>query len=227
MCWGLVMGNNSDREIFLKTVGRIALKNAEFLEDKGYGVLKEVEGLIEEVWRYDIQNLDENLGLYLLGILQPLVYGAYLDLLIGNLPAYFMGFRLLLESLAYCYMASIFPKKDCPLEKIFEKRVSISRILKEFGASIGQGNEPFKLWRELSDNWCHALFITKDLRMKGMLGKTVEYIEKYILFYPSIPLPYRSFDEELQQLLNQAEKVAYKFRKTLRKIFKTRNMPLV
>jgi hypothetical protein len=219
------MGNNSDREIFLKIVGRIALKNAEFLEDKGYGVLKEVEGLIDEVWRYDIQNLDENLGLYLLGILQPLVYGAYLDLLIGNLPAYFMGFRLLLESLAYCYMASIFPK-DYPLEKIYEKRISISRLLKEFGASIGQGNEPFKLWRELSDNWCHALFITKDLRMKGILGKTAEHIAKHgILLFPSIPIPYRSLDEESLKLLNQAEKVAYKFRKTLRKIFKSRNMP--
>ncbi|MEM2126747.1 MAG: hypothetical protein QXH67_00800 [Candidatus Bathyarchaeia archaeon] len=199
------------------------MRNAEFLNEKIVNVLKGVEQLIDDVLHHSTEMSDDGLSFYLFAILEPIIHGAYIDLLIGNLPAYFMELRLLLESLAYCYMARIFPK-DYPLEKIYQKNVSVSKLLKEFGEMIDLDDEPIKLWGELSNNWCHALQITKNMKMKGIIGRAIEHFAEHAIPpIPSIPLPYEFFEEETLPLLHEAEEMTSKFRKVLWSTTKWRN----
>ena len=69
--------------------------------------MREVEELTDEALKPEVE--DEVLDLYVIAVSEPMAYGIYTDLLIGNLLAIFMELRLLLEVLAYCYMARFLP----------------------------------------------------------------------------------------------------------------------
>jgi len=124
----------------------IVLSNIRTLEERAPEVLKEVKKLIDEAWDYEKVE-DESLNFHVIVVLEPMAYGIYIDLLIDNLPALFMELRLLLETLAYCYMAKLFPEHT--LDEVFE-RASASKVLKEFGEVTGLSEEPLKLWGKLS-----------------------------------------------------------------------------
>jgi hypothetical protein len=129
----------------METTKKIALANAKALEERAKGVLEEVEGLIDDARNYEGKAKGESMQFYFFAILQPMSNGAYIDPLIDNLPTSFMELRLLLESLAYCYMAKFLPK-DYPLDEIFQCVRSPSKVLKEFGEISGLRDEPIKLW---------------------------------------------------------------------------------
>jgi hypothetical protein len=142
------------REGFIELTKKTVLDNAKVLEEKAKDVLEEAEGLIDDAWKYG-EVEDKNMQLYVIGILQPMAYGVYIDLLLGNLPAFFVDLRLLLESLACCYMVK-FSLED-PSLGIARPDVSASKILREFGKATSLGKKPNELWGKLSNNWCHAL----------------------------------------------------------------------
>jgi len=215
---GPSMFSSGDREEFMEITKRIALANAKALEERAKGVLEEVEGLIDDAWNYEGKAQGESMQFYFFAILQPMVNGAYIDLLIGNLPAFFMELRLLLESLAYCYMAKFLPK-DYPLDEIFQRvqrAPSTSKVLKEFGEISGLRDEPIKLWAKLSDDWCHALKIAGG-GVKGVVPRAIEHFERHLMPpLPSIPLSYGIFWEETSYLVDEARKRTSEFRQILR-----------
>jgi hypothetical protein len=193
------------REGFIELTKKVVLDNAKVLDEKAKDVLEEAEGLIDDAWKY-CKVEDENMQLYVIGILQPMAYGVYFDLLLGNLPAFFMELRLLLESLACCYMAK-FSLED-PSLGIARSDVSASKILREFSKATSLGNKPNELWSKLSNDWCHAL---------GIIAKVMEHLEKYsIPPFSSIPLFYVPFWEEASGLVNEAGKRLREFRQILR-----------
>ena len=95
----------------------------------------------------------------------PQNYAVWIDLLYGNLPACFMELRLILESLAGFSLIDSFSQEF----EFFEKMLNAfykgkpSDKLKEFGNKIGVKNEPFNLWKKLSQNWVHPKGIIKRL----------------------------------------------------------------
>jgi hypothetical protein len=137
------------REGFIELTKKTVLDNAKVLEEKAKDVLEEAEGLIDDAWKYG-EVEDKNMQLYVIGILQPMAYGVYIDLLLGNLPAFFVDLRLLLESLACCYMVK-FSLED-PSLGIARPDVSASKILREFGKATSLGKKPNELWGKLSKN---------------------------------------------------------------------------
>jgi hypothetical protein len=210
------MFSNEDREGFIEFTKKIALANVRVLEERAKGVLEEVEGFLDDVWEYEGEVKDENIQLYIITILQPVAYGVYIDLLIGNLLAFFMELRLLLESLAYCYMAKFFPG-DYSLNKIYQ-HVSTSKVIKEFGEMARLGNEPIKLWGKLSEDWCHALEITEG-GPKGMIARVIEHLDRYFIPpFSSIPLLYEVFWEETSYLIDEAGKRMSEFRQILKSV---------
>jgi|GEM_PF-2286762 len=208
------MFSSKDRERFIEVAKRIALDNAKILEERSKGILEEVEGLINDAWEYESRVKENAMLLYFATILQPIVYGAYIDLLIGNLPAFFMEIRLLLEALAYCYMAKFFPE-NYPLGEIFQS-ASASKVLVEFSEMARLGDGPIKLWGKLSEDWCHALRITKK-GSKGVMARVIEHLEKHLIPpLPSIPLSYGIFWEETSYLIDEAGKRLSEFRQILK-----------
>lgn len=217
----ITVWRKSDRESYAEFVKRIMVENANFLEENFSELLAEVEGLIDYTFlKVDVGTLNKSMAFYFIAILEPLSYGVYIDLLIGNLLAFFMEFRILLESLAYCYMASKFPT-DYPLDEIF-KDAQASKVIEDFGEMIGLKTEPIRLWSEISNNWAHALSITKR-GIKGILGRTLSHMaEHFIPLFPSIPLPYDIFGEESLLILQEAKETILRFRKILEATVKLR-----
>ena len=205
------MYSRAVREEFIELTKKVVLDNAKVLEERAKGVLEEAEGLINDAWKYD-EVEDESMQLYVIGILQPMAYRVYLDLLLGNLPAFFMELRLLLESLACCYIAKI--SLEDPSPGIARSDVPASKILREFSKATSLGNKPNELWSKLSNDWCHALKTTGK-GSRGMLAKVIECLEKHSI-PPSIPLFYGPFWEEASGLVNEAGKRLREFRQILR-----------
>jgi len=101
----------------------------------------------------------------------PFSYGIFVDLLVGNLPVCFYELRVMLESIAKCYVAELHPDKDLffenkllSLEEVLkEEKVSTSKLLEEFGKMIELENEPLKLWGKISQDWIHTTGIAKKI----------------------------------------------------------------
>jgi hypothetical protein len=154
---------------FTELMAKIAKENEEFLAGKGRGVYSEVVELASDAIDYIkfATERKEAVGDYvkhpmfffICSILMPLSNGMYSDLLIGNLPACFMGLRLMLESLAKCYIAESHPDKDSffeakllTLENFLKgERISTSELLKYYGEMTGLKDEPVKLWGKISE----------------------------------------------------------------------------
>ena len=113
-------------------------------------------------------------------LLIPSSYAIHTDLLTGNLPVCFMGLRLMLESLAKCYLAdlrypdqSFFQKKLELLEKEIKRKndKNIPKrehdFIEEFDGELGLNKKSVKLWGKLSQDWIHT---------KGIVDRIVKKI---------------------------------------------------
>jgi hypothetical protein len=128
-------------------------------------------GLVVEPEKEGALHTDRCMGFFCLNILMPVSYALYLDLRSGNLPVCFSQLRLLLESLAKCYMAdltfgdvSFFPTR---LELLRERKPNISKLMEEVGDKLGVGDRFVALWRELSEDWVHT---------KGIADKILDHL---------------------------------------------------
>ncbi len=108
-------------------------------------------------------------------VLMPFSYANYMNLLAGNLPGCFMGLRLMLESLAKCYLADMkyakftfFRERLEELDKeLWQNRQSISKSLEDLGMELNVGDDFSGLWKELSESWFHTA---------GFANKVIENI---------------------------------------------------
>jgi len=99
-------------------------------------------------------------------ILMPFSYAIYVDILAGNIPVCFMQLRLMLESLAKCYLAdsehpnsSFFQEK---FELLESQKKGIAKLLRESGKRLGLNF--VALWGKLSHDWIHT---------KGIMDRVV------------------------------------------------------
>lgn len=152
-------------------------------------------------------------------IIMPTAYGVLTDLLLGNLPAYFMQLRLIVEAsakaLATDYVAEFKEISLYSIEALEQYKVSTSKFLKEILPEvIGKeaANETLKLWSKLSRNWLH---------FRGIAQKLRERIETYG-FPPSysIVLPIK-YDEEDKKDLQELTKRIKETRKLLKISFES------
>ena len=113
-------------------------------------------------------------------ILMPSSYAIQTDLLTGNLPVCFMQLRLMLESLAKCYLADLkypdqrfFQEKLDLLEKETKKKNGevVSKrehdFIEEFDREFGSNKKSLELWGKLSQDWIHT---------KGVVNRIVDRI---------------------------------------------------
>lgn len=126
--------------------------------------------------------------------LLPLANAMVVDLFAGNLPGCFMLLRLLLETLAKCWIAD----SSHPGLPFFAERIqaledegeSTSRILRKAGRSLALGDALIALWGDLSRNWLHV---------PGYSRKVVDTISttgSVPAWALTIPMPYGSTDLE-------------------------------
>ena len=142
-------------------------------------------------------------------VLMPFSYAIYLDLLAGNVPACFMELRLMLESLAKCYLAdsrhteaTFFQMRIELLEQEMEQtKLSTSKAMKELGEKLGAANGFVALWGKLSQDWVHT---------KGFTDKLVGHVTEKSDMPPwalAIPMNYAESDlsilEELRNRISQ------------------------
>lgn len=98
-------------------------------------------------------------------ILMPFSYAIYVDMLAGNVPVCFMQLRLMLESLAKCYLAdsehpnsSFFQEK---FELLESQKKGIAKLLRESGKRLEL--DFVALWGKLSHDWVHTEGIMRRL----------------------------------------------------------------
>jgi len=113
-------------------------------------------------------------------ILMPSSYAIQTDLLTGNLPVCFMQLRLMLESLAKCYLADLkYPDQSFFQEKLelleIETKMKNGKVvskrehdfIEEFDRVLGSNRKSLKLWGKLSQDWIHT---------KGVVNRIVDRI---------------------------------------------------
>jgi len=145
-------------------------ENEKFVRRNAKGAYEEVIELINDAidevglavkrpqWEKDY--LENSMTFFTYHILMPFSYAIYLDLLAGNVPACFMELRLILESLAKCYLgdsrypeATFYQTRLELLEQEMEQRkLSTSKAMKELGEKLGATNGFVALWGKLSTN---------------------------------------------------------------------------
>ena len=177
---------NSNNEGFASIIAKVAKENEEFLNKKAKESFEEVVELVNDtidyVYPYVYLIIKEKrkkleecathpMFFFALHILMPFSYGILTDLLIGNLPACFYELRMMLESIAKCYIAELHPEEDLffedkllSLEEVLRERgVSTSKLLEYFGKMIGLDDEPLKLWGKISQDWIHTTGIASKI----------------------------------------------------------------
>jgi hypothetical protein len=126
--------------------------------------------------------------------LLPLANAMVVDLFTGNLPGCFMLLRLLVETLAKCWVADSshpgLPFFGERLQAPEDEGKSTSRILCEAGRSLAVGDALIALWGDLSRNWLHV---------PGYASKVVDTISatgRVPAWVLAIPMNYSSTDLE-------------------------------
>jgi len=196
---------------------KVIRENAEFLNNNAEEAYTEVVNLASDAIGYfgfavkDGKSQEDRVSLYLERsmafffhhVLWPFSCAIHTDVLTGNLPACFMELRLMLESLAKCYLAdSKYPEQTFFQERLRllegEKR-SISKLLEDLGERLGL-DFAAPLWHKLSQDWVHT---------KGVMDKFVGEIEKsrVPLWALVVPMNYTDNDldalEELRKRISQ------------------------
>jgi hypothetical protein len=178
----------SKREGFASFIANVARENESFLNRKAKESFEEVVELVNDAIDYvtffiERKKVEESathpMIFFAFNILMPFSYGILTDLLIGNLPACFYELRIMLESIAKCYIAELhqeetlfFEDKLLSLEKVLEERgISTSKLLGEFGEMVELGDEPLKLWGKISRNWVHTIGIVSNI-VKQVIEKS-------------------------------------------------------
>jgi hypothetical protein len=226
---------NSSNKGFASIIAKVAEENEKFMEEKAKEPFSEVLGLVNDVIEYVrpyaylvIEKEEKTLKEYatrpmlffMLHILMPFSYGLFTDLLLGNLPACFYELRVMLESIAKCYLAELYSEEK---ENVFfeykllsleeeeinendEKRACTSRFLKEFGDIIGLGDEPSKLWKKISKNWIHTTGIASKIVKQAEISKPPSHAL-------ILPINYREAD---LNIINELGRHISSFRKILK-----------
>ncbi len=153
--------------------------------------------------------IEHSMTFFTYHVLMPFSYAIYLDLLAGNVPACFMELRLMLESLAQCYLADsrhpeakFFQTRLELLEQEMEQRkLSTSKAMRELEEELGIRNGFVALWGKLSQDWVHT---------KGFTDKLVGHVIEKSDMPPwalAIPMKYTESDldilEELRSRISQ------------------------
>lgn len=166
---------------YLKGTIQVLRENDEFLRTQAAEIHFEVIELINdaidsldlvvEPQKKGALYTDRCMSFFCLNILMPVSYALYLDLRSGNLPVCFSQLRLLLESLAKCYMADLTFGDESffhtRLELLRERKPNISKLMEEVGDKLGVGDCFVALWRELSEDWVHT---------KGIADKILDHL---------------------------------------------------
>ena len=126
---------------YLAHLVEVIRENEKFLRDNAEGTYKEVIGLINDAIdnvglavekpEREKDYLEHSMAFFTYHVLMPFSHAVYMDLLAGNVPACFMELRLMLESLARCYLAD----SRHPEVPFFQRRLELLATisLKFFG----------------------------------------------------------------------------------------------
>ncbi|MBE0516414.1 MAG: hypothetical protein IBX41_03335 [Methanophagales archaeon] len=171
----------SSEESHFDFIVRVMRENDGFLRKKAENAYTEVIELENDAIDYTISAVKRKEGredyvkrpmsFFLQSVLMPYSYAIHTDLLTGNLPVCFMELRLMLESLAKSYIADLHPNKNLFFETKLElleelmgkEKISISKLMKDFGKELGLKYEPLALWGKLSQEWAHPRGIIKGI----------------------------------------------------------------
>ncbi len=211
--------NSSAAAEYLAHAADVLKENEGFIRANAKGTYEEVMALINDAINEiglavkkperEKNYVEHSTAFFAHHILMPFSYAIYLDLLAGNTPACFMELRLLLESLAKCYLADsrypeapFFQTKLELLELEMEQtNLSISKAMKELGKKMGVKGEFVTLWGKLSRDWIHT---------RGFTDKLVSYVTEKSDMPPwalTIPMKYTENDlnilEELGNRISQ------------------------
>jgi hypothetical protein len=215
---------SKSREGFASLIAEVSRENEKFLKEKVEESFREVVELVNDAIDYAIfaaktRRVEEYtthpMLFFLSNILMPFSCGILTDLLIGNLPSCFYELRVMLESIAKCYVAEHHPGKNLffenkilSLEDVMRREgVSTSKLLKEFGEMIGLDDEPLKQWGEISQEWIHTAGITD--RIVEQVVKKSE-LPPYALALPMI------YSEGDLSIIEELCRQASKFRRILK-----------
>lgn len=194
-------------------------ENEKFIRQNAKGTYEEIVDLINDaidevvlaVNRPEREKdyLEHSMAFFTYHVLMPFSYAIYLDLLAGNVPASFMVLRLMLESLAKCYLAdSRYPEEtffQARLERLEQEmeqtKLSTSKAMRELGEKVGAANGFVALWGRLSQDWVHT---------KGFADKLVSHVTEESDMPPwalAIPMNYTETDlsilEEMRNRISQ------------------------
>jgi len=211
--------SNSYADGYLAHIVKVMQENEEFILNNAEEVYDEVIELINDaidevilvVERPEREKdyLERSMTFFIYHVFTPFSYAIYLDLLAGNVPACFIGLRLMLESLVKCYLAdsrhpeeTFFQTRLVLLEQEMKQaKLSISRAMEELGEKLGVANGFVALWGKLSQDWVHT---------KGFTEKLVGYVSEKSNMPPwalVIPMNYTENDlsilEELRDQISQ------------------------
>ncbi|MEM3886522.1 MAG: hypothetical protein QXO82_05640 [Candidatus Methanomethylicia archaeon] len=194
------------------------------------GILDEFVNLIDDVidfmsyyvrkWDSEKERLMRSpIFFYVHQILLPSSYAIYCDVLIGNLPACFMQLRFMLEALAKCYISenvgsiknyNVFSKMLSLEDVLEEEKISLSKVLDEFGENIQINDKASKLWHKLSQDWVHY---------KGFVKRFLDYIAAHgIPPSYSIMVPSDYSDEDIELLTELINRIK-EFREILKVVY--------
>jgi hypothetical protein len=124
--------------------------------------------------------------------LMPFSYAIYIDLVAGNLPACFMQLRLILETMAECYLADA-KYEGTPffydrIKSLDRENLRPWRIISKAGRSIGHEEKYRSLWGKLSTDWLHP---------KGIADRVINHLagtSEMPTWSLTIPMNYKNED---------------------------------
>lgn len=201
-------------EEHLNCIIEVMRQNEAFLrqnaEETYYEVVELINDAIDNVVLAVKKNPEDyakySMIFFLHHILMPFSYAIHVDMLTGNIPACFMELRLMLESLAKCYLADLkysdqifFQEKLKLLEEENKRKKSTSKLMDELGAGLGLDFRT--LWHKLSQDWIHT---------KGIMDRVVTQVVEKSDVPPwalVIPMNYAESDlDTINELRNRISK---------------------
>ena len=200
-----------------KEIADIMKRNSEFLNLNARQFCEEILELLNDPINFmedlcnlfhitsEGQNLDRLRSLfvrdamlvYLHNILFPSVFSLYINVLLGNFPAFLRDLRFMIESLAKCYVVDAkYPEKGV-LEKmkLISKWRSERRIVRALDSELNTDSRATKLWHKLSE----------ETHLSGYVKRVIENIE--VVGMPPdwalTPAPWRELrGEDIDEILD-------------------------
>ena len=110
------MSSKNKEEGFASLIGEVTKENEKFLKEKAKESFGEVIELINDAIDHAVfiaktkkveEYTNHPIIFFVFNVLMPFSYGISTDLLVGNLSACFYELRVMLESIAICYIADL------------------------------------------------------------------------------------------------------------------------